>query len=368
MGLKMETEYSLRIGDYDRWFACTISPLQADTVLWVAHDITNRIQAEKVQEVIYEISQAAISTESIDELYVSIHTILAELIHVENFFIALYDPSTSLISFPYYVDQYDDPPPANKPGRGLTEYVMRTMQPLLAPRPVFDELILRGEIESVGTVSVDWLGVPLMVEGQVIGVMVTQSYQENIHFNQEDMRLFEFVSTQVAQMIDRKRVEEKIRYLGIHDSLTSLYNRAYFDEEMKRLDNGRQFPVSVLMADIDDLKGINDQEGHAAGDECLRLAAQSLKAAFRTEDVVARIGGDEFAALLPGIDARMAAKAKLRIIDNIKKQNATREGKLLEISMGVSTAKEIGSLVEALRLADDQMYMEKQSKEVAAHK
>jgi diguanylate cyclase (GGDEF)-like protein/PAS domain S-box-containing protein len=368
MGLKMETEYSLRIGEYDRWFACTISPLQADTVLWVAHDITNRIQAEKVQEVIYEISQAAISTESIDELYVSIHTILAELIHVENFFIALYDPSTDLISFPYYVDQYDDPPPANRPGRGLTEYVMRTMQPLLAPRTVFDELILRGEIESVGTVSVDWLGVPLMVEGQVIGVMVTQSYQENIHFNQEDLRLFEFVSTQVAQMIDRKRVEEKIRYLGIHDSLTSLYNRAYFDEEMKRLDNGRQFPVSVLMADIDDLKGINDQEGHAAGDECLRLAAQSLKAAFRTEDVVARIGGDEFAALLPGIDARMAAKAKLRIIDNIKKQNATREGKLLEISMGVSTAKEIGSLVEALRLADDQMYMEKQSKEVAAHK
>jgi len=368
MGIKMETEYSLKIGEYDRWFACTISPLQTDTVLWVAHDITNRIQAEKVQEAIYGISQAAISTESIDELYVSIHTTLAELIHVENFFIALYDPSSDLISFPYYVDQYDEPPPANKPGRGLTEYVMRTMQPLLAPRSVFDELILRGEIESVGTVSVDWLGVPLMVEGQVIGVMVTQSYHENIHFNQEDLRLFEFVSTQVAQMIDRKRVEEKIRYLGIHDSLTNLYNRAYFDEEMKRLDNGRQFPVSVLMADIDDLKGINDQEGHATGDECLRLAAQALKAAFRTEDVVARIGGDEFAALLPGIDARMAGKAKQRIIDNIKKQNAKRKGKSLQISMGVSTAEKIGSLVEALRLADDQMYLEKQSKEVAAHR
>ena len=367
MGIKMETEYSLKIGEYDRWFACTISPLQADTVLWVAHDITNRIQAEKVQAAIYEISRAAISTESIDELYVVIHTTLAELIHVENFFIALYDPSSDLISFPYYVDQYDEPPPANKPGRGLTEYVMRTMQPLLAPRTVFDELILRGEIEPVGTVSVDWLGVPLMVEGQVIGVMVTQSYQENIHFNQEDLHLFEFVSTQVAQMIDRKRVEEKIRYLGIHDSQTSLYNRAYFDEEMKRLDNGRLFPVSVLMADIDDLKGINDQEGHAVGDECLRLAAQALKAAFRTEDVVARIGGDEFAALLPGIDARMAGKAKQRIIDNIKKQNATRKGKPLQISMGVSTAEKIGSLVEALRLADDQMYMEKQSKEVAAH-
>ena len=96
--------------------------------------------------------------------------------------------------------------------------------------------------------------VPLKVEGQVIGVMVTQSYQESIHFNQDDLRLFEFVSTQVAQMIDRKRVEEKIRYMGIHDSLTGLYNRAYFDEEMKRLETGRLFPVSVLMADLDELK------------------------------------------------------------------------------------------------------------------
>jgi diguanylate cyclase (GGDEF)-like protein len=229
-------------------------------------------------------------------------------------------------------------------------------------------LILRGEIEPVGTISVDWLGVPLMVEGQVIGVMVTQSYQEKIHFNQEDLRLFEFVSTQVAQMIDRKRVEEKIRYLGIHDSLTSLYNRAFFDEEMKRLDKGRQFPVSVLMADIDSLKCINDQEGHAAGDECLRLAAQVLKAAFRSEDVVARIGGDEFAALLPEIDARMAGGAKQRVIENLTKQNAKRKGKPLQISMGVSTAEESGSLVNALHLADDNMYLDKQSKQVAEHK
>jgi diguanylate cyclase (GGDEF)-like protein len=169
-------------------------------------------------------------------------------------------------------------------------------------------------------------------------------------------------------MIDRKRVEEKIHYLGIHDSLTGLYNRAYFDEEMKRLDSGRQFPVSVLMADIDDLKGINDQEGHAAGDECLRLAAQALKAAFRNEDVVARIGGDEFATLLPGIDARMAEKSKQRILENIKKQNVTRKGKPLHISMGVSTGENTGSLVDALRLADDNMYLDKQSKEVAAHK
>ena len=362
-GRKLEAEYSLQIGGRTIWFSTSITPMQADSVIWVAHDITDRKRAEKLQEVIYAISQAAISTESIDELYQSIHTTLAELVHVENFYIAIYDPSSDLISFPYFVDQYDQPPAETKPRRGLTEYVLRSGQPLLASARIVDQLIQKGEIEDMGTPSIDWLGVPLKVGGQVSGVMVTQSYQENIHFNQEDLRLFEFVSTQVALMIDRKRVEEKIRFLGMHDGLTGLYNRAYFDEELKRLEHGRLFPISVLMADIDKLKVTNDQEGHAAGDELLRQAAQALKTAFRAEDVVARIGGDEFAVLLPGMDASLAKKAKQRILDNIKKQNAERKGKPLQISMGFSTVEKGSSLVQALKLADDQMYAEKQGKQ-----
>jgi diguanylate cyclase (GGDEF)-like protein/PAS domain S-box-containing protein len=361
-GKKLEAEYLLQIGEQKTWFACTISPLQVDSVIWVAHDITNRKRAEKIQEVMYEISRAAISTENIDELYRSIHKYLGELINVENFYIALYDPSSDLISFPLYIDQYDAPPSATRPGHGLTEYVMRNGQPFLAPREVFDHLIRQGEVEAVGTPSIDWLGVPLKVEGQVIGVMVTQSYQDSIHFNQEDLRLFEFVSTQVAQMIDRKRVEEKVRYMGIHDSLTGLYNRAYFDEELKRLEHGRLFPISVLMADLDELKETNDQDGHAAGDELLQKTAKALKAAFRVEDVVARIGGDEFAVLLPAIDASMANKARQRVMENFKVLNATRNGKPIQISLGVSTAEKGGSLEEALKLADDRMYAEKQGK------
>ncbi len=214
----------------------------------------------------------------------------------------------------------------------------------------------------MGADSVDWLGVPLKVEGQVIGVMVTQSYQEDIHFAQEDLRLFEFVSTQVAQMIDRKRTEQKIRYLGIHDSLTGLYNRAYFDEELSRLQNGRLFPVSILMADLDDLKAVNDSKGHAAGDEALRLVAKVLRSAFRLEDVVARIGGDEFAVLLPGIDSAKADDAKRRIAESIAKQNAIDAGMPLKLSMGVSTIEKGGSLLDALKSADDLMYMDKGGK------
>jgi diguanylate cyclase (GGDEF)-like protein/PAS domain S-box-containing protein len=337
---------------------------KGNTIGFVAiqHDITSQKRAEKVQEMIYAISQTAISSDNIYEFYHSIHSSLAELIHVENFYIALYDPSSDLISFPYFVDQCDEPQADTKPRRGVTEYVLRNGQKLLAPRQICDQLIQKGEIDQVGAPSIDWMGVPLKVDGQVIGVMATQSYQEDIHFNQEDLHLFEFVSTQVAQMIDRKRVEQKIQYSGIHDAMTGLYNRAYFDEEMKRLERGRQFPVSVLIADLDDLKETNDGEGHAAGDELLRQAAKALRSAFRGDDVVARIGGDEFAVLLPGIDAKAAKIAMQRINDNIELKNASRKGRALQISMGASTAEKGGSLVEALKQADDQMYVEKQSK------
>jgi diguanylate cyclase (GGDEF)-like protein len=274
----------------------------------------------------------------------------------------LYDSQRDLISFPYYVDQFDEPPPDVKPGHGITEYVLRTGSSLLLPRNDLEELIRKGEVDQVGTLSIDWLGVPLRVAGQVIGVMVTQSYQEDIHFTPDDLQLFEFISSQVAQMIDRKRDEEKIRYMGIHDVLTGLYNRAFFDEELKRLERGRVFPISILMADLDDLKEINDREGHAAGDELLRQASQVMRTAFRQEDVVARIGGDEFSVLLPGIDADLAKKSMQRLIEMIDKYNNSLQGNPIRISLGVATADDGNSLLSALKSADEEMYLDKQSK------
>jgi diguanylate cyclase (GGDEF)-like protein len=116
------------------------------------------------------------------------------------------------------------------------------------------------------------------------------------------------------------------------------------------------------MADLDDLKETNDQEGHAQGDELLRQAARAIRAAFRSEDVVARIGGDEFAVLLPGMDANLVEKAKQRILANIGNQNAGKAGKPLQISMGVSTVEKGGSLEEGLKTADERMYEEKQGR------
>ncbi len=174
-------------------------------------DITESKRAEQVQQAIYRISQAVVTTASLEELVHSIHRVLAELMPVENFYIALYDSTHDLLSFPYYVDLYDQPPPPAKPERGLTEYVIRTGKPLWAPEEMFQQLIQQGEVESVGSDSIDWIGVPLKLEDGVTGVMVAQSYAEGVRYNQEDLDLMEFVSTQVAVSIERKKAEDALR-------------------------------------------------------------------------------------------------------------------------------------------------------------
>ncbi len=173
-------------------------------------DITRRKRGEQTQQAIYRISHAVVTTTSLDELFLSIHSILSELMPVQNLYIALYDPETNLLSFPYYVDQYDEAPPPDKPQHGLTEYVLNTKKALWAPGDVFTRLVLDGEADVVGTDSVDWIGVPLMVGERVIGVMVTQSYTPGVTFNQEQFDLMKFVSTQVASAIERKMDQQRI--------------------------------------------------------------------------------------------------------------------------------------------------------------
>lgn len=173
-------------------------------------DITARKRAEQVQQVIYRISHAVVTTTSLDELYKSIHSLLGELMPVLNLYIALYDPVSDLLSFPYYVDQYDEPPQTDKPQNGLTEYVLRTKKPLWATGEVFTQLVLDGEADVVGTDSVDWIGVPLKVGDRVIGVMVTQSYTVGVVYDQEQFDLMKFISTQVALAIERKLDQQRI--------------------------------------------------------------------------------------------------------------------------------------------------------------
>jgi PAS domain S-box-containing protein/putative nucleotidyltransferase with HDIG domain len=189
-------------------------------------DITERKQAEKLQTTMHAISQGAILSENLDDLFLVIHQILGEMMPVRNFFIALYDQTHDMLTFPYYQDQFDEIPLPTKAGRGLTGYVLRTGQTLFAPPEVFRKLMQAGEVELVGTNSVDWLGVPLISKEKTIGVMVTQSYTEGVRFNQSHADLLTFVSTQVAMAIESKRAQEKIRQQAERLSLLNTISKA----------------------------------------------------------------------------------------------------------------------------------------------
>jgi PAS domain S-box-containing protein len=174
-------------------------------------DVTQRKKAEKVQFSICRISEAVFSTKTLAEYYKSVHEILSELLPAKNFYIALYDEKADMLSFPYFVDEFDETPNPRKAGRGMTEYVLRTGRPFLAHDEELEALTLQGEITLIGTPSVDWLGVPLKSKNKIIGVLVIQHYGPEQRLDEEAKQLLMFVSTQIAIAIERKQTDEQIK-------------------------------------------------------------------------------------------------------------------------------------------------------------
>jgi PAS domain S-box-containing protein len=179
-------------------------------VVGLSRDITERRQAEKLQDAIYRIAQAADQAGSLDSLYSSIHSIIREVMLADNFFIALVDELSDLLSFPYACDEIDPPPVPKKPGKGLTEYVLRTGRSLLCDQLLFQHLQTSGEVELIGAASPIWLGVPLIIAERVIGVMAVQDYRNARAYGERERRILEFVSSQVAMAINRKQTEQAL--------------------------------------------------------------------------------------------------------------------------------------------------------------
>jgi PAS domain S-box-containing protein len=176
----------------------------------ILRDITKRKRTELENQVIYEITRGVTATSHLDELLKLIHQSLSKVVYAENIFVALYDPKTGLFSFPYFFDKFDQTPEPTSMGKSCTNYVFRTVEPLLLTQEIFDRLIEQNEVELVGSPSPSWIGIPLQTPSKVIGSLVLQHYEKENVYSESDVKFLSSIGGQIAISIERKKSEEEI--------------------------------------------------------------------------------------------------------------------------------------------------------------
>ncbi len=198
--------------------------------------------------------------------------------------------------------------------------------------------------------------------------IIEYSYNSKGSEHYFEARLAPIGKTEVVSIVrditERKSHEAKLQYISFHDQLTGLYNRRYYENELKRLDNSREHPITVISADLDELKLINDTLGHSEGDKYLKTGAELLKSALRASDILARVGGDEYAVFLPNTTLEVGQRMIERMHHKIEEYNRQKTtGPPLSMSIGLAV-NESGEhlLEETYSKADAAMYEDKKQR------
>jgi len=190
-----------------------------------SQDITERKTNELTQAAITQISESALTSKTLEGLIQSVHESIKAILPAKNFYVALYDQTTNMINFPYFVDEVDDNWSPRRLGRGLTSYIIRTGKALRTTPEIFADLEASGEIISDGALSVDWLGVPLRSKQVVNGVIAVQTYDASIRITERHKEILSVISPQVASAIERFLAEREIQKfkLGIDRSESAVF-------------------------------------------------------------------------------------------------------------------------------------------------
>jgi len=362
--------------------------------------IREREKSELLQESLYRISELTTDIEiDIDTFYSKVHNIIGQLINAKNFFIAKYEQESNTLHFSYCVDEHSTDLVKDFQPRKLTnrysELVLRRRETVLLSYQDMMSLHLEGETAKPQDDIHSWLGVPLIYSGQLLGVMVLQSYHYKTTYNQHDAELLNFVSNHVSAAIKRreladferrshelleqqvklrtlaledeinhrKQAEKLLKHTAAHDSLTGLANRTVFLDLLNHAIACAQrkddFSFAVLFLDLDRFKIVNDSLGHHAGDVLLKIIARELEAIVRNKDTVARLGGDEFVILIEDLDSNDEAFEVAKRITEFLQDPFTIDNQLVYTgtSIGISFShKRYNDANTMLRDADTAMY------------
>jgi PAS domain S-box-containing protein len=172
-------------------------------------DITLRKKQERVQHIILEILEESNTEANLQEFFKFIHDSVKKLMPADNFYISFYNKETDLITFPYFIDLIDKTAPPKPLGKGLTEYVLQTGRSALINRKMDEKLVSAGKVELIGTPSAIWLGIPLKIQDNTIGVLVVQDYENENTYTEVEKEILEVISYPISRAIERKKVEEE---------------------------------------------------------------------------------------------------------------------------------------------------------------
>jgi diguanylate cyclase (GGDEF)-like protein/PAS domain S-box-containing protein len=370
-----------------RWYRCIDRAIPWPTGKMVRYemaiDISDRKKAEmnlafryKFENLIAGISTGLISlpAERIDEYITRALERIGEFLEVDRAYVLLFSEAGTRMDSAYEWCR-EGIPSQREELRGtfvdsLPWFCQRIMSNETIVVPMVEDMPGEARIEkerwmSQGIHSI--IVVPMVCGGTLTGFAGLEWIRAPNPWLSENSGLLRVVGELISNTLQRKRAEESVRHLTFHDAVTGLYNRAHFEEEMQRLQESGEYPVTLVSTDIDGLKLVNDTMGHLKGDEMLRTLADLLKKCFRDTDVIARLGGDEFAVILPRTTEMIAETLCARLEEACRSYSEAHPELPISISLGMATAYNPSApLEEIFNLADRNMYRDKMHRTTSA--
>jgi PAS domain S-box-containing protein len=219
-------------------------------------DISESKRAELERQVIYEVLHGVTTTDNLEDLLKLIHRSLKKVLYADNCFVALHDKNTGLFRFPLFMDKFDTTPGPIAMLKSCTAYVFRTGKPLLLTQELFDQLVLQGEVELVGSNSPSWIGVPLQTPSKIIGVLVLQNYDDENVYDEHNVEYLTLIGSQIALVIERKLIEEEILKSNKQLSMINIEKDKFFSiiaHDLRSPFHGLLGLTKVLATDIHEM-------------------------------------------------------------------------------------------------------------------
>ena len=307
--------------------------------IWAQEALVQLVERLKV---LYDAARAISASLDMEELCDAIHNTVEQVMPCDDFVIDGYDHQTNEI-IPIYAVEYPHKRVTTEKyfaDHGMAGRIVHSQKPLF-----FNSVSQMNESgidfeyygsDAVSDPAQSILAVPMLLHGRVVGMISAQSYKENA-YTHDDQYLLELLASHAAIAIENSRLFTTIQTLAYTDPLTgSLTRRKFFELAENEFNRAKRYKqnLSVIMLDVDEFKKFNDRFGHQVGDLVLKLVAANCKLSLRDLDIFGRLGGEEFAVVLPGTDLEQAIQVATRLCRLVEEANLAEAIDLFELSTG----------------------------------